>query len=255
MNELTVILPAYNEEDNIEILYKKWEDQREVLRNEHGLNLEIILVDDGSSDETAKISEEIARNNACFTLIKHSRNKGLGGAVRTGIEYFIERCQSSSYMCIMDCDNTQEPFYISDMLNSMKNKNTDIVIASRYQKGSEVEGVSKGRLLMSGGARFVFTILLGIPGVKDYTCGYRLYGRDKLDKAYTRFKDKLIEENGFTCMVELLYKLHSCNARISEIAFRLRYDQKQGVSKMSVVKTAKSSMVLAGKLRRIGRSQ
>jgi len=252
MNKLTVVLPAYNEEENLETLYRRWEEQRDLLSDEFNLILHVVVVDDGSSDSTGEIAERIENNNDCFTLIGHKENKGLGGAVRTGIKYFLEECRNSPYMCIMDCDNTQDPVYISDMLKVMNTKEADVVIASRYREGSKVDGVTQWRLMMSGGAKLVFSNLLKVPGVRDYTCGYRLYGREKLKDASERFKDKLIEENGFTCMVELLYKLYSCGAKFLEIPFRLRYDKKKGNSKMSVINTAVRSAMLALRLKKIG---
>lgn len=255
MNKLTVVLPAYNEEENLETLYRRWEEQRDLLSDEFNLILHVVVVDDGSSDSTSEIAERIENNNDCFTLIRHGKNKGLGGAIRTGIKHFLEKNQDSPYMCIMDCDNTQDPIYISDMLKAINDKAVDVVIASRYREGSKVDGVTKWRLMMSGGAKLVFSNLLMVPGVKDYTCGYRLYGREKLKDTSERFKDKLIEENGFTCMVELLYKLYSCGAKFVEIPFLLRYDKKKGNSKMSVMKTAVNSIILAKKLRKIGSSE
>jgi dolichol-phosphate mannosyltransferase len=122
---------------------------------------------------------------------------------------------------------------------------------SRYQKGAEVKGVSGIRLLMSGGARYAFTTLLHVPNVRDYTCGYRLYNRKILISGSERFGEDLVAESGFTCMVELLYKLHCCGAVFSEIPFKLRYDYKKGASKMSVLKTACNSIELAFRLRKI----
>ncbi|GAB1477374.1 glycosyltransferase family 2 protein [Bacillota bacterium] len=251
MDKLTVILPAYNEEDNVRLLFERWEGQRAVLLEKHGIGLQLVLVDDGSRDRTPDIAAEIEGGNGNFTLLRHGANKGLGAAVRTGIEYFINECRESFLVCIMDCDNTQDPLYISGMLEEMEDKKAHVVIASRYRKGSRVDGVSWGRLIMSGGAKLVFSALLHVPGVRDYTCGYRLYRREKLATAAERFGDKLIEENGFTCMVELLYKLYICGAKFSEVPFRLRYDQKMGSSKMSVVKTALKSALLAVKLTKI----
>jgi len=163
----------------------------------------------------------------------------------------VKECPDSTHMCLMDCDNTQDPAYITDMLNRMDNDNADVVIASRYQKGAEVKGVAGIRLLMSEGAKFVFSVLLHVPNVKDYTCGYRLYNRKILQKASDRFGDILVAESGFTCMVEVLYKLYCCGAVFAEIPFKLRYDYKKGASKMAVMKTAVNSIKLALNLRKI----
>ena len=251
MNSLTVVLPAYNEQENIETLFSKWKAQRDTLSNKYGLKLHVVVVDDGSSDRTSEIAERIEKEETDFTLVSHHQNRGLGEAMKTGINHFLSQCPDSQYMCLMDCDNTQDPFYISDMLDCAYRDGADVAIASRYRDGAEVRGVSGIRLLMSQGARFVFSILLRVPGVRDYTCGYRLYAREILLAASERYGDKLVEESGFTCMVELLYKLYRCGAVFSEIPFKLRYDHKIGASKMSVLKTAFRSILLALRLKKI----
>jgi len=254
MNKLTVILPAYNEEENIEAMVERWQMFREVLISKYGLELQIVAVNDGSKDRTREIGERLEIDHENFALVNHPRNKGLGEAVKTGIAYFVSQCPDSTFMCLMDCDNTQDPLYITDMLDRMKSADADVVIASRYQKGAEVKGVSGMRLLMSGGAKYVFSLLLHIPNVKDYTCGYRLYNRKILLSAVDRFGDELIAESGFTCMVEVLYKLYCSGAVFAEVPFELRYDYKKGASKMAVMKTAINSIRLALRLKRIKKS-
>ena len=251
MSKLTVILPAYNEEDNIEAMVRRWQQFLPDLAERYQMGLEIVAVNDGSRDRTKEIAERLEREYENFTLVNHPRNKGLGEAVKTGLFYFIENCPESTHLCLMDCDNTQDPVYITDLLDRMEEQSADVVIASRYQKDSGVRGVSGIRLLMSEGAKYVYSILLQVPEVRDYTCGYRLYGRSILEKAADRFGDDLVAERGFTCMAELLYKLYCCGAVFAEIPFELRYDQKRGSSKMAVLKTAMNSVKLALRLRKI----
>lgn len=254
MNKLTVVLPAYNEEENIRTMVERWQEFRGVLADRYGLELQIVAVNDGSRDRTGEIAGELEKEHDNFIVINHPVNKGLGEAVKTAVSYYVEACPDSSLMCLMDCDNTQDPVYITDLLDRMDQTSADVVIASRYQKGAVVKGVSGIRLLMSGGAKYVFSVLLHIPKVRDYTCGYRLYSRRILLAASERFGRELIKESGFTCMVELLYKLYCCGAIFAEIPFALRYDYKKGASKMAVLKTAVNSVRLALRLRKIKKS-
>lgn len=247
------MLPAYNEEENIETMVLRWQQFRDVLNHKYGLELQIVAINDGSKDRTKEIAERLEIEHDNFTLVSHPKNKGLGEAVKTGINYFVGQDDHSTYLCLMDCDNTQDPIYITDMLDRIDDTASDVVIASRYQKGAEVKGVSGMRLLMSGGAKYVFSALLHIPNVKDYTCGYRLYNRKILLSAVERFGDGLVAEIGFTCMVELLYKLYCCGAVFAEVPFALRYDYKKGTSKMAVLKTAFNSIRLALQLKKIKR--
>ncbi len=251
MTKLTVVLPAYNEEANVESMVARWQEMSEKIEEKNGLKLEIALINDGSQDGTKEIAAELEQKYDNFTLINHPYNMGLGGAVKTGVEYFVNHCPESQYMCLMDCDNTQDPVYVTNMIDLAVERKRDVVIASRYQNGSDVKGVSGLRLLMSEGAKTVFSILLHVPGVKDYTCGYRLYHKNILKRGIHHFGDKLVEERGFTCMVELLYKLFCCGAVFGEVPFELRYDYKKGSSKMAVLKTAVKSVSLAMQLRKI----
>lgn len=250
--ELVILLPAYNEEENVVRMVKRWEAER-AKAAEYGLFLRIVVVNDGSHDRTEELCREIEASNENFTLVNHEHNKGLGEAVKTGFNYVLDQCPNAEYACLMDCDNTQDPHNVDRMLaRIMDAKNPcDVVIASRYQKGSEVYGVAKHRLFTSGGAKFVYKMLLGVKNVEDYTCGYRLYSRTSLEKVKAGFGDKMIEESGFTCMAEVLYKMNLCGVRFAEVPFTLHYDYKEGTSKMKVLKTAVNSVKLAFRLRHL----
>jgi dolichol-phosphate mannosyltransferase len=255
MNELTVLLPAYNEEGNLEVLIDKWQELSIPLREKYALSLHIVVVNDGSSDKTKNIGEILERKKHNFTLINHTQNRGLGEALKTAITYMLKNRPDSTFACLMDCDNTHDPKYVMDMLDKTylgrESRYADVVIASRYQKGSCVQGLSKYRIWVSNCAKCVYHFLFNVKGVKDYTCGYRLYTNEILKKAITYFGDKLVEETGFSCMAELLYKLSIIGASFSEVPFELRYDYKQGHSKMDVFSTSISSINLAFRLRRL----
>lgn len=250
MKSLTVLLPAFNEEGNLEQMIKSWNKYKTDLEQDFQLDLQIIIINDGSSDNTENIAESLTKSHDNVTLINHEKNKGLGEAIKTGITHVINNCPESEFACIMDCDNTQDPKYILDMLPCQKSENSDVVIASRYRKGSKVIGVSPLRQLTSYGARFVFSTLLRVKNVRDYTCGYRLYKTEILKMAHGIFGEDLIKEKGFSCMAELLYKLHLCGAKFSEVPFVLRYDSKKGASKMKVTKTVFDSFSLIFRLKR-----
>lgn len=255
MNELTVLLPAYNEEGNLEVLINKWQDLSFPLWEKFALSLHIVVVNDGSSDRTKNIGEILERKYDNLTLINHTSNRGLGEALKTAISHVLLNRHNSVFTCLMDCDNTHEPKYIIEMLyHSCFGKDSryfDVVIASRYQKGSCIQGLSKYRIFLSHCAKYVYHYLFNVKGVKDYTCGYRLYTKEILKKAHAYFGDSLVEETGFSCMAELLYKLSIIGASFSEVPFELRYDFKLGKSKMDVFSTTISSISLAFRLRRL----
>src|SRR5699024_4068033 len=112
-------------------------------------------------------------NKEVFPLF-HKKNKNLGGGLNTLVTYFLQNFDSEDQLVMMDADNTQSPIYIKDMIKK-QNEGFDIVIASRYQKGSQVVGVPAIRIIYSYLARYYYSLVLGIKGSRDYTCGYRMY--------------------------------------------------------------------------------
>lgn len=248
---LAVVLPAYNEADNIPRLTQRWQKQAESLAL-RGAELEILIVDDGSGDATRIVGDAQVRAYPNVRLLAHPVNKGLGEALKTGLSFALDSMDDCPWVVVMDCDNTHDPAYILPMIDAMDgSEDTDVVIASRYRKGSEVHGVPFYRFFVSYGARFVYTLSLHIRNVRDYTCGYRLYRTASLRAVRDRFGEEWIRETGFACMVELLYKLYLTGARMKEVPFSLRYDEKLGDSKMQVARTTSRSLALIRKLRKI----
>jgi dolichol-phosphate mannosyltransferase len=251
MSKLFVVLPCYNEEENIREIIFEWEKQKEQIKLIGLTGIEIVAVNDGSNDNTSIALEDCKVKYGDITILTHHINKGLGQAVKTGMEYVEKNGSPEDFMCIMDSDNTQSPIYIFDMLKAVSNLGSDCVIASRYRHNSEITGVSLFRNSLSLGARLYYSLVLGVPGVRDYTCGYRLYKVSLINKAFKLFGTSFIEENGFSCMVEILYKIHLCNGKVSEVPFSLRYDLKKGASKMKVLKNVMKSINLAFELRNV----
>lgn len=248
MHQLFAILPCYNEQANIESLIQTWLSLEDDLAA-RGYTLAVRPIDDGSSDDTKAIIERMAREDARVGALIHPRNMGLGAGLNTGLRHFIEAGAIGDVAVLMDADNTHDPKYVFSMLDAMEGGNADVVIASRYVGTSEVVGVPGIRLFMSSGARLFYTLLLGVKGVKDYTCGYRLYTYDIVNRGYAKYGDSLVTERSFACMMELLFKLSRAGARFAEVPFTLRYDQKGGESKMRVLKTMQRSIRMAFRLR------
>lgn len=134
------------------------------------------------------------------------------------------------------------------MLEKMKN-GTQCVIASRYRPGSEVIGVPQNRKFLSDFAKIYYNIILHVPNVRDYTCGYRIYSYDIISNAMTCYGEALVKKKNFTCMMEILYKLSLIGCRFDEVPFVLRYDKKEGSSKMKILHTVIDSLFTALKLR------
>lgn len=221
-----LLLPAFNEAEALVELLPR------ALRA-GGDDLRVVVVDDGSSDGTA----EVVAGFPEVTLLRHSRNLGLGIANRTLLRYALAHAAPDDVVVTMDADNTMDPALIPTMIAAAEG-GAELVIASRFAGGEEV-GVPLYRRLLSRGARTLIELLFPVQGVRDYTCGYRLY-RVSLLARMARLKPQLVTSPGFTVTTELLLTASSAGARIAEVPLELRYDQKRGRSKMPVLRTSLS---------------
>ncbi len=159
----------------------------------------------------------------------------LGEAIKTGLRAALEESTSDADIIIcMDADNTHPPENVPPMLDKIA-AGADIVIASRYQKGSEQHGVPFNRRMMSYGALVLFKMFLNLPNTWDYTCGFRAYRSSLVKRAFDEYGDQLITRNGFACTDQLLVNL-AClgDVDIQEVPFILRYDLKEGESKLNL---------------------
>jgi dolichol-phosphate mannosyltransferase len=248
MNKLYVILPCYNEEENIRVLMDSWISETDHLQNA-GYLLHLLPVDDGSKDSTKSIIQSMEQENENITALLHDTNQGLGKGVQTGLTHFYKVAQEGDYALIMDADNTHDPKYVYSMLEKAQSESLDCVIASRYCKTSRTVGVPALREFLSFGARLYYSMMLHVRNVRDYTCGYRIYRYSIIDRAIAAYGDDFVQERGFSCMMEVLYKIYRIGARFGEVPFELRYDYKRGESKMKVLKTVYESLTVAFNLR------
>ena len=237
---IRVVLPAYNEEKAIIPLL----NEIKRLLKERFSGVRIIVVDDGSEDATVERIE--ALSDESITLIKHDKNKGLSEAVKTGLLEALRVSSETDVIVTMDADNTHCPGLIFRMA-SLIDEGNDVIIASRYVKGSRVIGISKKRKALSFWGSIFLRILFPIEGVKDYTSGYRAYRSSILKKAFEKWGNEFISEAGFTCMVDILLKLRKMKIIMNEVPLIVHYDYKVGNSKMDVSKTMRQTLKLAVK--------
>src|SRR5690606_23946463 len=157
-------------------------------------------------------------------LIQHPQNMGLGAAMRTGLK---KAAHNSDVVITLDADNSQDPELIRTMVERI-NEGFDVVIASRFQPGSQEIGVPPFRVFLSHLSSAGIGTLVRYPGVRNYSCGFRVYRTEALRNLIKTFGYNFIRENGFSCMFELLLNLRTLHARASEVPLVLRYDLKEG---------------------------
>jgi len=236
--KLFIVLPAYNEEENIGALLEAIDN---VLQDQN-LEYQAIVVDDGSRDHTLKILEEY-QEQVPVTICRHKLNQGLGATIRDGLLIASRLAADNDVVITMDADQTHSPGLIFRMVQ-MVNEGHDVVIASRYRHGARVFGVSLFRRCLSYGASMLLRIVFPTNGVRDYTCGYRAYRGNVLRRAITVYGDRFVEASGFQCMMDILLKFRELDVIFGEVPMVLRYDLKRGESKMRIFRTIRHSLTL-----------
>jgi dolichol-phosphate mannosyltransferase len=247
MKTMWLALPAYNEERSLPALLERCLPVARGLEAE-GRGFRVLVVDDGSADGTIAAARAYA-DRLGLEVVPHGVNRGLGAALRTCLTEALARAQADDVIATMDADNTHDPGLLPAMWRRLEATPADVVIASRYVAGGEEVGLSPLRRVLSRGASFLLSVATPVRGARDYTCGFRVYRGSTLRRAAAAWGDRLVEEAGFTCMAEVLLKLGRGGARVDEHPLVLRYDLKEGASKMKILRTISRYFVMATRVR------
>jgi len=218
MPKAVVIIPTYNEIDNISTVIEK------VLNLSK--NFDILVVDDNSPDGTAEVVKGFVSkySNRVFLEIKNIK-EGLGKAYTLGFSWAMER--NYDYIFEMDADLSHDPNDLVRMYIELKSINCDVVIGSRYVNGINVVNWPLSRIMLSYFASIYSRIITGLP-VKDATSGFVGFKREVLEKMNL----SSILFNGYAFQIELKFKAYKNNFKILEIPIIFR-DRVHGESKMS----------------------
>lgn len=227
-----VVLPAYNEAENLPAIFNQF---KKVAEDTYNLSLHVLLVDDGSSDNTPEAAIQSAADIP-LEVLRNEKNVGLAETFRRGIIAAAGRAQADDVIVCMDADNSHVPGQILHMVRNIQ-EGRDAVIASRYQPGAIVKGVPFLRRVLSRGMSLLFRVVYPIKGVRDYSCSYRAYRAGLLQRAVAAQGQRLFATEGFACMVGILLRLDKEGAVFGEVPLVLRYDLKVGASKMKVGST------------------
>jgi dolichol-phosphate mannosyltransferase len=247
MRRLLLALPAYNEERSLPALLERCVPVSAALARE-GKAFKVIVVDDGSKDGTIAAANSFM-DRIDVEVVPHVVNRGLGAAIRTCLVSALERASDDDAIATMDADNTHDPSMLPDMWRFLDEQNADVVIASRYVKGGDEVGLTPLRKVLSRGASTLLTLTVPVRGARDYTCGFRVYRTTTLRRAFAAWGDRMVEEAGFTCMAEILLKLGRGGAHVTEWPLILRYDLKEGASKMKIMRTISRYFAMAWRIR------
>jgi glycosyltransferase involved in cell wall biosynthesis len=216
MNKTLVLVPTYNESQNIERVYGR------IFKHAKGCDL--LFIDDNSPDGTGEIAERIARRDRRVKVLHRPEKGGLGTAYIEGLRRGL--AAGYRYIVAMDADLQHDPVSIPRMLDLMKDY--DLVIGSRYVTGGVMANWGRGRVFISALANLLARWILGL-SPRDCTGGYKCYKADLLRKVDLGG----IYSRGYVFQVEILHRLERAGARVAEvpIIFRIRHF---GASKLSV---------------------
>jgi len=243
-----IVLPAYNEVDNVSVLLQ---DIAQTLAELMPVSEVLaVVVNDGSKDGTgeavqackAQLLERFPRFKV--ELLDHSVNRGLAEAIKSGLLYCVDKAAPQDIIVTMDCDNS----HIAGLIPRLARRifeGYDVIIASRYVPGAKIVGLSWKRKVLSSVASMIFRVLFPIAGVRDYTCGFRAYRAGLLIELF-RQHPETISESGFSVMIDILLKVYRFDPGLAfgEVPLLLRYDKKEGASKMNVRLTTLQTLSL-----------
>lgn len=230
MKNSLIIIPTYNELENIQKLLKAVF----VLYPE----INILVVDDNSPDGTGDYIQKISETDERVHIIRRAGKMGLGTAYVAGFKYMIEKKYNLAIQ--MDADFSHDPKEIKNFLAEAEN--SDLIIGSRYIRGVNVINWPIRRLLLSYFANRYTMLVTGMP-IKDATGGFKCFRREVLEAINL---DK-IRSNGYSFQIEMNFKAWKKGFKIKEIPIVFT-DRVEGTSKMSK-KIVREAVMMVWKLR------
>ena len=217
--ERLVIIPTYNEKENIESII--------TAVMELPLEFNVLVIDDGSPDGTADIVKKLMAGPYAgrVHLVERSGKQGLGTAYIAGFKWAIEH--KANYIFEMDADFSHNPNDLLKLYDACANNGAHLAIGSRYVTGVNVVNWPMGRVLMSYFASKYVRFILGVD-IHDTTAGFVCYKRQLLE---TIELDK-IRFKGYAFQIEMKFTAHKCGAKIIEVPI-VFINRVLGTSKMS----------------------
>jgi len=206
-NMISIIIPCFNEAEGVSHLALNLKKLEQELKQPH----EFIFVDDGSSDLTYNILKRLYGNRIGIDIkiIKHDKNRGVGGALKTGIAN-----SKGEFIAVLDSDCTYEPVYLVQMFYVLKQDNADIITASPYHPKGSTVNVPEYRLFLSKNLSRIYNII-SQSKFFTYTSMFRIYRAECI-------KSLRFESEGFLAMAEILIKAHKKGFEIIEFPATLK---------------------------------
>ena len=217
MKSSLVIIPTYNEKENIE----------DIIRAIFSLqkSFHILIIDDNSPDNTARIVERLQEEFSELFLINRKNKSGLGTAYIEGFRYALEK--GYEFIFEMDADFSHPPADLLKLQSACDDDGYDMAIGSRYISGVNVVNWPMGRVLMSYFASYYVRVITGLP-IKDSTAGFKCYTA-KVLKTIDLGSIKFI---GYAFQIEMKFTAWKYGFKIKEVPI-IFTNRTKGTSKMS----------------------
>ncbi len=214
--ESIVIIPTYNEKENINAVIEKLDSLK--------VDLDILIIDDNSPDGTGEIIKNLQKSSKNLHLIERPGKLGLGSAYVKGFRWALDK--GYKFILEMDADLSHNPEDVARLINACKN-DTDLAIGSRYCDGVNVINWPIKRLLLSYGANKYTRWVTRLP-VKDATAGFKCFRREVLESIDL---DR-IKSSGYSFQIEMNYRAWKKGFKIKEVSI-IFTERTEGLSKMS----------------------
>ena len=213
-----VVIPTYNEIENIEKIIRKVFSLAEEFH--------LLIVDDGSPDGTGSVVKELQREfNSKLFILERSGKQGLGTAYIHGFQWGLKN--GYDFIFEMDADFSHNPEDLIRLFKACNEEGADMSVGSRYTKGGKVENWPMNRVFISYGAS-VYVRLITWMHVKDCTAGFVCYKRKVLESISLNE----IRFIGYAFQIEMKYRAWKAGFKIKEVPITF-IDRKEGHSKMS----------------------
>ena len=213
---VAVVVPTYNERDNIEIIASR---VRSAVPGAH-----LLVVDDNSPDGTGEIADKLAREDSHIHVLHRAGKVGLGAAYIAGFRWALERGYGA--MVEMDADGSHQPEELPRLLEALA-AGADLVLGSRYVPGGAVHNWARSRELLSRGGNTYARLMLGL-NLKDATGGYRAYRASTL----RRIDLDEVESQGYCFQIDLARRAIQAGLTVTEVPITF-VERERGASKMN----------------------
>lgn len=233
MTDLSIIIPCFNEADGVPQLREQLLHVQELFKQESRA-LEFVMVDDCSSDNTADLLEPLVEELDCACLIRHTKNGGLGQALRTG----VAACKSP-WIAAVDSDCTYRPFHLLPMLEMAEREGAQIVVGSCYHPEGSLIGVPPWTKLLSRSCSILYKVVLP-SHLYTFTAIFRLYRAEVV-------KEADYPSNGFLAVTEMLVDPLLAGAHVVEYPIVL-HNREYGASKRKIVQMIRAHLRYLGKI-------